>query len=58
MIKVQHHYAHFLSCMFESGLNAPAVGIIMDGTGFGGDGTVWGGEFITGDMHSFGRRGH
>ncbi len=58
LVKVQHHYAHFLSCMFESGLGAPAVGIIMDGTGFGGDGTIWGGEVFTGDLHSFERKGH
>jgi len=58
LVKVQHHYAHFLSCMFESGLSSPALGIIMDGTGFGCDGTVWGGEVITGNLHAFERRGH
>ncbi len=58
LVKVQHHYAHFLSCMFESGLDEPATGVIMDGTGFGTDGTIWGGEVITGDMHSFERKGH
>lgn len=55
---VQHHYAHFLSCLFESGLDTEAAGIIMDGTGFGGDGTIWGGEIFTGNLHSFERKGH
>jgi len=55
---IQHHYAHFLSCLFESGIEGRAVGIIMDGTGFGGDGTIWGGEVLTGDLHSFERNGH
>ncbi len=58
LVQVQHHYAHFLSCYFEAGLSGEAVGIIMDGTGFGGDGTVWGGEIFTGNLHTFNRRGH
>jgi len=57
LLQVQHHYAHFLSCYFENGLNGDAAGIIFDGTGYGGDGTIWGGEIITGDIHSFSRRG-
>lgn len=45
-IAVQHHYAHALSCMVENNLSPPVLGIIFDGTGFGTDGTIWGGEFL------------
>lgn len=43
---VQHHIAHILSCMTENELQGPALGVAWDGTGFGNDGTVWGGEFF------------
>jgi hydrogenase maturation protein HypF len=43
---IQHHYAHALSCMAENGLQPPALGITFDGSGFGLDGTIWGGEFL------------
>lgn len=45
-IGVQHHYAHVLSCMAENELEPPVFGIAWDGTGFGDDGTIWGGEFL------------
>jgi hydrogenase maturation protein HypF len=45
-IRVQHHYAHVLSCMAENGVKAPALGVAWDGSGWGPDGTVWGGEFL------------
>ncbi len=57
LLQVQHHYAHFLSCYFENGLKEKAVGVILDGTGYGTDGTIWGGEFLVGDLRSFVRRG-
>ena len=45
-IPVQHHYAHALSCMAENEVAAPALAVTWDGSGFGPDGTVWGGEFL------------
>jgi len=57
LMQVQHHYAHFLSCYFENGLSGKAVGIIFDGTGYGTDGTIWGGEIFTGDLNLFERTG-
>ncbi|MBD3169461.1 MAG: carbamoyltransferase HypF [candidate division Zixibacteria bacterium] len=43
---VQHHYAHVLSCMIDNGAGPPALGVVWDGTGYGDDGTIWGGEFL------------
>ena len=57
VVKVQHHWAHILACMAENDWNAPVIGISFDGTGYGPDGTVWGGEFLTCDAAGFERRG-
>ncbi len=45
-LPVQHHYAHALSCMLDNGLDAPCFAVVWDGTGYGVDGTIWGGEFL------------
>jgi hydrogenase maturation protein HypF len=58
MVPVQHHYAHVLSCMAEHGLDGPVLGVAWDGTGYGPDGTVWGGEFLVADRTSWRRVGH
>lgn len=57
LLQVQHHWAHMASCMADNGLSRPCFGIIWDGTGLGMDGTVWGGEFLTGDLGQFQRTG-
>ncbi|SNZ15736.1 carbamoyltransferase HypF [Hydrogenobacter hydrogenophilus] len=55
LIKVQHHYAHILSCMAERGINGKVLGIAWDGTGYGDDGTLWGGEFMICDYQGYER---
>lgn len=54
---VQHHHAHLAACLAENSVKSPAIGLIMDGTGYGLDGTIWGGEFLVGDMAGFKRVG-
>jgi hydrogenase maturation protein HypF len=46
VVRVQHHYAHVLACMAENELEGPVLGVSWDGTGFGLDGMIWGGEFL------------
>lgn len=53
VVKVQHHYAHVLSCMAENDFADPVIGVSMDGTGYGTDGSIWGGEILTADYHGF-----
>lgn len=54
---VQHHYAHILSCMAENEYDGDVIGVSFDGTGYGTDGTIWGGEFLKASVNGFVRLG-
>jgi len=57
-IGVQHHHAHIAGCMAENHLTGKVIGVAFDGTGFGTDGKIWGGEFLVADFAGFQRVAH
>ena len=58
LLAVQHHHAHIASVMYENGLKTPVIGVSFDGTGYGTDGNIWGGEFLIAKGADFKRAAH
>jgi hydrogenase maturation protein HypF len=56
-VPVQHHHAHIVSGMVDNGIDSPVIGVAFDGTGYGSDGHIWGGEFLVADYQGFTRAG-
>ncbi len=57
LIRVQHHHAHLAACMADNALSGEVIGLVWDGTGYGTDGTTWGGECLVGGYNGFSRVG-
>ena len=58
LVEVQHHHAHAAACLAENGETGPALALVLDGTGYGPDGTIWGGELLRFDLAGFERVSH
>jgi hydrogenase maturation protein HypF len=58
LVGVQHHHAHIASCLADNDEDGPVIGVAFDGTGYGTDGTIWGGEFLLADLAGAERAGH
>lgn len=58
LVGVQHHHAHIAACLAENRYDGPVIGLALDGTGYGLDGTIWGGEFLLADVRHSERLGH
>ncbi len=58
LIAVQHHHAHIAACLADNGEPGPVIGVALDGTGYGPDGTIWGGEILIADLTGFTRAAH